>query len=416
MLWASVTATGLPLGEPRRSLPYDGRVSTPGNPFEGIFGELAKLFANQGPVNLQVARQIAQGLAMEGAAEPNIDPLERMRYEELARAADLQVSTATGLSTSVSGGVLEIHPVGRGDYAGRTLDAYRSLLEGLAESFGRVGKQGEDELSTEEDDADPTAQLLGGMTDMIGPILLGLQAGSLVGHQARGALGQYDLPIPRPPSDQLLVVPAGVNTFASDWSLDPDEVRMWVCLLQITHHAVLGRPHVNERLTGLLRRYVSGFQPDPAALEDKLSGINPTDPATFNEVLGNPGELLGVMQTPAQRELLTRIEALVVAIEGYVDHVMNTTGAHLVGSAPALVEAMRRRRADIGEGGRLVEQLFGLELGAAQYERGTTFVQGVLDRAGDAGLARLWQSERELPTPAEVDAPGLWLERIDIPD
>ena len=392
-------------------------MSTSGNPFEGIFGELAKLFASQGPVNLQVARQIAQGLAMEGAAEPNIEPLERMRYEELARAADLQVSAATGLSTSVAGGVLEIHPVGRGDYAGRTLDAYRSLLEGLAESFGRMGQQGAEASEGDvADDDDPTAQLLGGVTDMIGPVLLGLQAGSLVGHQARGALGQYDLPIPRPPSDQLLVVPAGVNDFASDWSLDPDEVRMWVCLLQITHHAVLGRPHVNERLTGLLRQYVSGFQPDPGALEDRLSGIDPTNPATFNEILGNPGELLGVMQTPAQRQLLTRIEALVVAIEGYVDHVMSTTGAHLVGSAPTLVEAMRRRRADTGEGGRLVEQLFGLELGPAQYERGANFVRGILDRAGDDGLVRLWHSERELPTPAEVDAPGLWLERIDIPD
>jgi len=395
--------------------PYDGRVSTPGNPFEGIFGELAKLFASQGPVNLQVARQIAQGLATEGAVDPNVDPLERMRYEEVARAADLQVGTATGLSTSTAGGVLEIQPIGRGDYAGRTLDAYRPLLEGLAESFGRMGQPGEDP-SDDADEPDPTAQLLGGMTEMIGPVLLGLQAGSLVGHQARGALGQYDLPIPRPPSDQILVVPAGVNAFASDWSLDPDEVRMWVCLQQITHHAVLGRPHVSERLNGLLRQYVSGFQPDPNALEDKLSGIDPTNPATFNEVLGNPGELLGVMQTPAQRQLLTRIEALVVAIEGYVDHVVSTTGANLVGSAPALVEAMRRRRSDAGEGGRLVEQLFGLALAPAQYERGTTFVRGILDRAGDEGLVRLWHSERELPTPAEVDAPGLWLERIDIPD
>ena len=32
------------------------------------------------------------------------------------------------------------------------------------------------------------------------------------------------------------------------------------------------------------------------------------------------------------------------------------------------------------------------------------------------GLDRLWQSERNLPTPNEVDAPGLWLARIDLPD
>ncbi|MDQ3570975.1 MAG: zinc-dependent metalloprotease, partial [Actinomycetota bacterium] len=292
-------------------------MSTPGNPFEGIFGELAKLFTNQGPVNLQIARQMARWLAVEGGAEANIEPLERIRYEELSRAADLQVSTATGLSTSVTGGVLEVRPVGRADFAGRTLDAYQPLFEGLAKSFS--GATQDDEAAAGQSEVDPTAQLLGGVTEVVGPFLLGLQAGSLVGHQARRAMGQYDLPVPRPPSDELLVLPASVNAFAADWSLDPDDVRMWVCLVQITHHAVLGRPHVNERLGGLLRQYAEGFQTDPSVFEDKLGAIDPTNPASLQEALGDPSELLGAMQTPAQRALLTRLKALVATIEGYVD-------------------------------------------------------------------------------------------------
>jgi uncharacterized protein (DUF2342 family) len=60
--------------------------------------------------------------------------------------------------------------------------------------------------------------------------------------------------------------------------------------------------------------------------------------------------------------------------------------------------------------------MLGLELGQAQYERGAAFVRGIVDRAGNEALGRLWHSERELPTPAEIDAPGLWLERIDLPD
>jgi len=41
-------------------------------------------------------------------------------------------------------------------------------------------------------------------------------------------------------------------------------------------------------------------------------------------------------------------------------------------------------------------------------------VQGVLERSGELDLARLWVDEEHLPTPAEVDAPGLWLARIDL--
>ncbi len=46
---------------------------------------------------------------------------------------------------------------------------------------------------------------------------------------------------------------------------------------------------------------------------------------------------------------------------------------------------------------------------------GAAFVDGVVERAGAEGLARLWASADNLPTPAEVDAPGLWLARIDLP-
>jgi uncharacterized protein (DUF2342 family) len=59
--------------------------------------------------------------------------------------------------------------------------------------------------------------------------------------------------------------------------------------------------------------------------------------------------------------------------------------------------------------------MLGIELTAASYERGSAFVKGVLERAGEEGLARLWDVPAHLPTPAEVGAPGLWLARIDLP-
>ena len=79
-----------------------------------------------------------------------------------------------------------------------------------------------------------------------------------------------------------------------------------------------------------------------------------------------------------------------------------------------VTEALRRRRVTADPSDRFVERLFGLELTQAHYERGAAFVDGVVERAGADALERLWTSERELPTPAEIDAPGLWLARIDL--
>lgn len=383
-----------------------------GDPFEGmpIFRDLAKMFTAAGPVNWEIARQVGQWVATDGAAEANVDPIRRIRFEELARVADLHVTEATGLSTSATGQVLSITPVGRGQWAMTALDAYRPLLEALATALSGSADTG----APPDPDVDVTMQLLGNIGQLMGPLMLGMQAGFTVGHLARAAFGQYGLPIPRPPSDELLVVPANVDAFAADWSIPADDVVLWVELSEITHHAVLARPHVRARLLDLMGAYVSGFRPDPSALEGKLDQVDLADPSSLQDVLGDPEALLGAMQTPEQQETLRRLETLVAVVEGYVDHVLDSVGRKLISSYGPLTEALRRRRVERGDGDRFVERLFGLELGQTQFERGQTFVNGVLERAGDDGLAKLWRSERDLPTPAEVDAPGLWLARLEI--
>lgn len=390
-------------------------MSTPGpfggNPFEGMpfFKDLAKLFASQGALNFDFAKQLAQWIATEGAAEGNVDPMIRMRIEELARVAELHVADSTGLNLTSTGRPITVRTVPRGEWALRTLDDWRPLLEGLATSLGQGALAGEEFI-----EPDAETELLGGIGQLIVPLLMGGQAGSMVGHLSRRVLGQYDLPIPRPRSDEVMVIAANVDEFADDWSLPHDDVRLWVCLSDIAHHAVLARPHVRARLESLLQDYAAGFRPDPSAIESRFGELDPTNPESLNNVLGDPQALLGAMQSDEQRALAPRLEALVVAIEGYVDFVVDTAGRRLISSYQSLAEALRRRRVERGDGDKLVERLFGLELGQTQYERGSAFVKGVVERAGEDGLAKLWRSEETLPTPPEIDAPGLWLARLEI--
>lgn len=373
-----------------------------------MFGDLARLFSGQGPINWDVARQTAQWIATEGKPEPNTDPLERMRMEELVRVADLQVGEVTGLSTSVTGGLLTVLPVTRADWALHSLEAYRPYLERLAGSLSQsAGGEGI---------SDPTTQLVGDLGKVLGPVLLGVQSGYMLGQLARRSLGQYDVCLPRPPADQLLTVPANLAAFVEEWGVDVDDLRMWVCLREVASHAVLGRPHVRARLHGLIDEYVTSFEMNPDAFEASLGELDPSDPAALQKALGNPETLLGAIQTDAQREVLARIGDVLAVISGYVDHVLDTVGHQLIRSYGMLTEALQRRRADPSEGERFAGRLIGLALTREQYEKGTAFVRGVVDRAGDEGARMLWLSERYLPTPAEIDAPGLWLARIELPD
>jgi putative hydrolase len=384
-----------------------------GGPLDDLLRNLARLLTTQGPVNWEVGRQLAQWTATEGEPEGNPDPVTRVRLEELLRVADLHVSEATGLSTTATGGLLSARAVTRSEWALRTLDAWRPLLERLATALAATT---EPDAAPEEPGADPMAKLLGNLPQAVAPLLFGMQAGSMVGHLGSRAMGQYDLPVPRPPSDELLFVPSTIEAFTSDWSLPADDVRLWICLHEVAHHAVLSRPHVRARLEELMLAYAGSFQADAGALEERLGSFDPTDLAALQETFSNPEVLLGDIDNPARQQLMVPLQSLLSAVVGYVDHVMDTVGRRVIGSYGPLTEALRRRRLEDGEGRQFVARLLGVELTAASYERGSAFVRGVLERAGEDSLARLWQSARNLPTPAELDAPGLWLARIDLPD
>ena len=94
------------------------------------------------------------------------------------------------------------------------------------------------------------------MLQMFQPMVLAMTAGSMVGHLAQRTFGQYDLPIPRPltgpASDELLLVVPNLDAFAREWSLAPDDLRLWICVHEVAAHAVLGVPHVRARLDDLL--------------------------------------------------------------------------------------------------------------------------------------------------------------------
>lgn len=388
----------------------------PDGPFGGLpfLGDLSKLFGGQTPVGNDTARQLAMAVATNGESEPNVEPTVRIQIEQLARVAELQIADATGLRVAPSGGTLEIEAVTRAGWVQRSIDAYEPIVGAMADSL-TAGMTAD----ADQADDDPMAAMLGGLFQMLGPVMLSMTMGSMVGHLARRSLGVYDLPIPRPPTDRLFIVVPNVDEFGQAWSLPIDDIRLWVCLHEVAHHAVLGVPHVRQRLLDLLTDHAAAFRPDASRLERELGEIDlasgPEGLAGLQEVLGDPEVVLGVVQSDAQREILPYMAALVAAVEGYVDHVMDTVGAPLIESYDQITEALRRRRVESDASDRFVERIFGLELTQAEYERGAAFVHGIVERAGADGLARLWDHEDTLPRPNEIDAPGLWLARIELP-
>ena len=384
-----------------------------GESLGAFLGEIMKMLSSGGGPSAGSARDLARSIATHGESEPNIDPQDRIRIEELVRVAELQVQSATQLAVARRG-TLRVEVVNRSQWVDNTIEHYRPLLSTIAESISTTLPTAE-ELS----ENDPMAQMMAGLQQMLESMLLTMTTGSMVGELARVAFGGFHLPLPRPADAQLTVLLPNIDRFGQEWSLDADDLRLWVCLHEAAYRAVLGVPHVSDRLSDLLQRHAGAFERDPEVLNEHLGGFDlsagPEALAELNKTLGDPELILGAVRSPAQAALEPEITALVAAITGYVDHVMDQTGGSIIGSYDRVTEALRRRRTQADASDRLVGRLLGLELDQNQFDRGTAFVEGVIERAGTEGLDRLFDDPANLPTPPEVDAPGLWLARIDLP-
>jgi putative hydrolase len=402
-----------------------------GNPFQSLLGDLMGMLGTNAPDQWEMTRSFGLNVATGGTAEANVEPIARIRLEELARVAELHVIEATGMPVSSDGHRVTCTPIGQGDWTLRALEGWRPIFAAMSPRSDAAGpRPGASSASApttppEDDSEDGLGDLLAKWTSAIGPMFFGLQLGSVIGHLAHRALGQYALGLPWAPSDELVFVVGSITSFAEDWSIPEEEALLWVCARELASHAVLSRPAVRNRMNELLLAFAESSAATQQGLLDRLGGMGAAtgddsgtgmDLESLQGIFGDPEALLGDLLSPETRRSSDQLTSLAVVIDAYADHIADLVGRKLVGSHVQLSEAWYRRRIERGKGEEAAGALFGLDLEPSQVDRGRAFVSGVVARVGDEGLSPLWSSARNLPTPPEVDAPGLWLERIKLPE
>lgn len=404
-------------------------------------GALMRMMSSPGPINWEVARQVAAWIALgdpeqmptmplgSGAA-PSDPPIAATVSDECRALADIarqHVAGATGITEVLAAPVAVL---GRRAWADLHLDALRPVLEAFATPLQQSLQANPFGISENPMESDALAGLgpLAGMLPMLAPLLLGMQSGSMVGELAKHALGRYDLPLPTSDQPTIVFSEPNITEFAEAWSLDVAHTRLQVALFETVRVAVRTVPWVQPRLARLATQYVSAYEVDSDRLrsafgdfDERIISAGLLDPSQIDESAfagfeADPQAILGAMRSDRQLGILRELQALFSILEGYADTVSAHIGAGLVPEFQRIEEARRRHRLERGAADRFIEGLLGVELTREQYEQGERFCAGVIERAGLDGLHRIWSGEHMLPTPAELDAPGLWLARIDLPD
>jgi putative hydrolase len=254
------------------------------------------------------------------------------------------------------------------------------------------------------------------MFGALGPLLLGVQCGFMVGQLAQGILSQHDLllPVAEPPRPAFVV--PNLESFHAAWSIPADDLRYYTSLQEAVRSRITARPWIRELLVRLASDYVGSFRVDPTALESQLSSLDLSDPTSLEGLVRDPDTILGTMQTPEQIQVLEQLQTTTAVLESYADNVVERVGGSMLGSLGTIREAMRRHRITRSEADRFIQRLLGIDPNRRAHELAGTFCAGVVERAGPTALARLLEAEPLLPTPSELEAPGLWLARLELVD
>jgi putative hydrolase len=389
------------------------------NPFGFDLDQLMRMLQSQGPVNFDIAQQVANAVATaqpdtgEPDTEPTIDPAVVTSFDDVVRAAQVTVSETTGIAATL--GIPSVC-VDRSGWAQATLEGLMPVLTALAGALQRSSASDGDIATTGDPTPTDPGDIGAFLMQSLLPLLLGVWSGSMIGQLAHHALGQYDLPLPLhgPPRQRFLA--RNVEAFGEEWSLPADELRYALALREVVHGAQRSVPWVRDELERLATEYVAAYEVQPDALQEQLGDFNLADASSISSLaqLGDPSALLGAMRSDRQTPLLESLQRFVSVLEGYTDIVVETLGAGMMTSHARIDEALKRHRLDRGEAAAFVDRLLGLELDRGHYDVGVAFSRGVVERGGMEQLNRLWTGPEMMPTRAELEAPGLWLARIDL--
>jgi putative hydrolase len=383
-----------------------------------LFRELQRVMsASSGPVQWELARQIAVASAAEEGPDPEPDAAAAAGLDDALRIAELHVVDLTAFPPPSE--VLHVELVRRATWIAGAMEAYASLVERAAQrmvdSLGRALAESP-ELADGNEGSEALAALgissPQALISQLGPLLQATQVGQVFGFLAARVLGEHDVGVPKETTGPIRVVLANVEKLERDWSLDVREFRTYVAIHQVVHRLQSTQPWLAAHTAATIDDFLSSMTIDVDEIRSRFASVNPTDPEAFSDALADEeGSLFGVVLDDEQRLKLDRIRALLGAIEGYGDHVSRTIGARLLGSFAQIDEAMRRHRED-EEFDPIFARLLGVDVGRQHAELGRAFCTKVVELTDEHTLTRMWASAESLPGLAELEEPRLWLARI----
>jgi putative hydrolase len=387
-----------------RALGGSGASVDPGQ-LGALIGQVQRMLSTPGdggPVNWQLATDVArQAVAQSG--DRSVGGADRRAAQEAVRLADLWLDDHTRFP-SAGGPVLAWS---RAEWVEGTLPVWKRLVEPVAESVAgamaaAMTSQAPPELTAMIGSADQMMRQVGGS-------VFGLQIGQAVAALAGEVVSGTDIGLPLVADRALVLLPDNIAGVGEGLDVPRDELRLFLALREAARSRLFAHvPWLGAHLLGAVESYARGITIDTSHIESVVRDADPTDPASIQRALTEG--LFEPQRTPAQEAALTRLEAALALVEGWVEVVVSASAGQLP-HADALRETVRRRRATGGPAEHTFAALVGLELRPRRVRDAVTLWSTIEQARGLEGRDAVWDHPDLLPGGEDLDDPQGYAQR-----
>lgn len=361
-----------------------------------LFGQMQQMFsgAQGGAVNPEVVRETARKLIAASGDDPSpragqtgaVADAVRLAESWLDRATEVPVGATTSAAWS------------RAEWVEATAQSWHELVGPIAESVvDSMGQAFDGEMSA-------MAGPLIGMLNQAGAAMFAQQVGHGLAALSAEVLSSTDVGIPLTNHPVAAILPGNVAEFGAGLEHSDADVLLYVALRECAHHRLFAHaPWLRAALISTIGEFGRGTTIDLSSIESHMQGLDPSRPEQIAEAMQN-----GVFEphrTPEQQDALDRLETLLAFIEGWVDDVVSQATMETMPAAPALAEAIRRRRATGGPAEQTFASLVGLELRPRRLRDAATLWAALRDRKGAAARDAIWTHPDLMPTRQDLDDP-----------
>lgn len=361
-----------------------------------LFGQMQQMFSGSGdgPVDFDLARDTARKALAAAGPDPSPTSAQQGAVADAVQLAEAWLDRATDLPA----GATRSAAWSRAEWVEASADTWRQLVEPIAESV--VNAMGE----AIPEEARAMAGPLIGILNQAGGAMFAQQIGQALAGLAGEVVSSTDVGIPLTTTGTAAVLPHNVAAFGEGLEHSAADVMLYTTLRECAHHRLFAHAAwLRPALVSTIEEFGRGTRIDISAIESQVQGLDPSRPDQLAEAM--QGGLFEPERTPEQQAALDRLETLLAFIEGWVDDVVAQATRDTMPAAPALAEAVRRRRASGGPAEQTFASLVGLELRPRRMRDATTLWAALRDKKGTEARDAVWTHPDLMPTRADLDDP-----------